>query len=63
MSPMPDVPMQFFNIAVETPDGDFELLEKVIEGANLEVDESEEERKGGAGWVMAGPLGLSGWDM
>jgi hypothetical protein len=39
----------FFNIAVETPNGDFALLEKVLEGANTEVDESAEERKGGAG--------------
>ena len=39
----------FFNIAVDTPNGDFFLLEKVLEGANTEVDESAEERKGGAG--------------
>ena len=39
----------FFNIAVETPNGDFALLEKVLEGANTEVDEAAEERKGGAG--------------
>lgn len=44
-----DACMQFFNIAVDVPNGSFELLEKVMEGANLEVDESEEERKGGAG--------------
>jgi len=41
----------FFNIAVDTPNGDFELLEKVMEGANAEVDESAEERKGGAGAI------------
>lgn len=29
--------------------GEIELLEKVLEGANVEVDESAEERKGGAG--------------
>jgi hypothetical protein len=43
--------VQFFNIAVETPNGDFALLEKVLEGANAEVDESAEERKGGAGGI------------
>ena len=41
----------FFNIAVEVPNGDFALLEKVLEGANTEVDEAAEERKGGAGCV------------
>lgn len=41
--------MQFFNIAIECADGKFELLEKVMEGANAEVDEAAEERKGGAG--------------
>ncbi len=39
----------FFNIAVDEPKGDFFLLEKVLEGANAEVDEAAEERKGGAG--------------
>ena len=39
----------FFNLAVETPDGDMELLEYVMEGANVPVDEAAEERKGGAG--------------
>uniref|UniRef100_A0A7S0WZA9 Uncharacterized protein n=1 Tax=Chlamydomonas leiostraca TaxID=1034604 RepID=A0A7S0WZA9_9CHLO len=41
--------VQYFNIAVETPEGDMALLEKVLEGANVEVDEAAEERKGGAG--------------
>lgn len=39
----------FFNLAVDTPEGDLELLEFVLEGANVPVDESAEERKGGAG--------------
>ncbi len=41
--------LQFFNISVDVPEGDFTLLEKVMEGANTEVDEAAEERKGGAG--------------
>ncbi|KAG1668021.1 hypothetical protein FOA52_006554 [Chlamydomonas sp. UWO 241] len=43
--------VMFFNIAVDVPNGDFELLEKVMEGSNLEVDEEAEERKGGAGAI------------
>eukprot|EP00798_Chlamydomonas_sp_ICE-L_P006506 gene6506-3144_t len=43
--------VQFFNISVDVPEGDFALLEKVMEGANVEVDESAEERKGGAGAI------------
>lgn len=39
----------FFNLAVEVPEGNLELLEAVLEGANVPVDESAEERKGGAG--------------
>lgn len=41
--------VQYFNLAVEEPQGDMSLLEKVLEGANLEVDENAEERRGGAG--------------
>ena len=40
--------MKFFNINVETPKGDWELLEKVMEGANKPEDPSDEERRGGA---------------
>jgi hypothetical protein len=40
--------VSFFNIAVESADGSLELLEKVMEGANVEVDEAAEERKGGS---------------
>jgi hypothetical protein len=41
--------VKHFNVAVDTPKGDIELLKKVLEGANKEVDEGAEERKGGAG--------------
>lgn len=40
--------VKHFNVAVDTPKGDVELLKKVMEGANTEVDEAAEERKGGA---------------
>ncbi len=39
----------YFNVAVETPEGDPALLDKVLEGMNAPVDEAAEERKGGAG--------------
>lgn len=39
------------NLSVETPEGDMELLEFVLEGMNAPVDESAEERKGGAGGI------------
>uniref|UniRef100_A0A7S3VPK0 Uncharacterized protein n=1 Tax=Dunaliella tertiolecta TaxID=3047 RepID=A0A7S3VPK0_DUNTE len=39
----------FFNVSAEEPNGDWKLLEKVMEGANAPVDEAAEERKGGAG--------------
>lgn len=35
--------------SVEEPNGDLELLQHLLDGANAEVDESSEERKGGAG--------------
>jgi hypothetical protein len=34
--------------SVETPEGDMDLLQEVMNGANVQVDESAEERKGGA---------------
>jgi hypothetical protein len=43
--------VKFFNLAVETPAGDMELLEFVLEGMNAPVDEAAEERKGGAGEI------------
>lgn len=41
--------VKFFHIAVESANGEWELLDKVLEGFNKEVDESAEDRKGGAG--------------
>lgn len=41
--------VKFFTIALETPNGDMELMDSVLSGMNAEVDESAEERKGGAG--------------
>jgi hypothetical protein len=43
--------VKHFNVAVDTPQGDIELLKLVLEGANKEVDEGAEERKGGAGGI------------
>ena len=45
--------VSFFNLAIESADGDFELLDKVLEGANAPVDEAAEERKGGAANIGA----------
>jgi hypothetical protein len=39
----------FFNLAIDNAEGDPELLDYVMQGANAEVDENAEERKGGAG--------------
>lgn len=41
--------VKFFHIAVENAKDNMSLLEKVLEGFNKEVDESAEDRKGGAG--------------
>lgn len=43
--------VKHFNIAVQTPNGDLELMKELMAGANKEVDESAEERKGGAGGI------------
>jgi hypothetical protein len=43
--------VKHFNVAVQTPNGDIALLKEVLAGANKEVDESAEERKGGAGMI------------
>lgn len=43
--------VKHFNVAVDVPKGDVDLLKLVLEGANKEVDESSEERKGGAGAI------------
>lgn len=41
--------ISFFNISMDEPAGELAYLEKALEGANAEVDEAAEERKGGAG--------------
>lgn len=41
--------------AIETANGDLELLQCVMDGANAEVDEAAEERKGGAGALGKSP--------
>lgn len=44
--------VSYFNINVDNTNlvkGDLVLLEKFLEGANIEVEEGSEERKGGAG--------------
>jgi hypothetical protein len=41
--------VKFFHIAVESAGSSMALLDKVLEGFNKKVDESAEERKGGAG--------------
>jgi peptidyl-tRNA hydrolase len=50
MSGMSDMGgVKFFTLALETPNGEMELMDAVLEGMNAEVDEAAEERKGGAG--------------
>lgn len=41
--------VKFFHIAAETAKSSMTLLEKVLEGFNKEVDDSADDRKGGAG--------------
>lgn len=41
--------IHFFCVAIESAEGNMKLLEKVMEGMNVEVDEAAEDRKGGAG--------------
>lgn len=41
--------VHFFCAAMETPQGDMEMMRYVMEGMNKEVDPEAEERKGGAG--------------
>eukprot|EP00192_Tetraselmis_astigmatica_P020563 CAMPEP_0117670452 /NCGR_PEP_ID=MMETSP0804-20121206/12761_1 /TAXON_ID=1074897 /ORGANISM="Tetraselmis astigmatica, Strain CCMP880" /LENGTH=185 /DNA_ID=CAMNT_0005478753 /DNA_START=82 /DNA_END=639 /DNA_ORIENTATION=+ len=41
--------VSFFNVSMDAAEGELAYLEKTMEGANAEVDESAEERKGGAG--------------
>jgi hypothetical protein len=39
----------FFCVTIESADGNMKLLEKAMEGMNVEVDPEAEDRKGGAG--------------
>jgi hypothetical protein len=41
--------VKFFHVAVDSAADSMELLDHVLAGFNIEVDESAEERKGGAG--------------
>jgi len=41
--------VQFFCVTVEAAEGEMKLLDKVLEGMNVEVDAEAEDRKGGAG--------------
>lgn len=43
--------VKFFGVVVETALGERELLMKVLEGMNKVVDDSADERKGGAGEI------------
>merc|ERR1712031_53257 len=43
--------LQFFCTAVDTPDGDLEMLLECVKAMNAKSDPTEEERKGGSGHV------------
>jgi len=40
---------KFFHVMIESANGDWALLEKVMEGMNKKIDPEAEERRGGAG--------------
>eukprot|EP00049_Salpingoeca_infusionum_P005646 m.94864 g.94864 ORF g.94864 m.94864 type:complete len:181 (+) comp13032_c0_seq1:498-1040(+) len=46
-----DMGCKFFHVTLENCIGSVELVEKAMEGANREVEEGAEDRKGGAGEV------------
>ena len=46
---MADFGIKFFHVAMDTPKGDWDLLELCMDGACKEVDETADDRKGGAG--------------
>ncbi|GLC42912.1 hypothetical protein PLESTB_001813800 [Pleodorina starrii] len=52
--------VKFFNVTLESCNGDLELVSTALEGMNAPVDEAAEERKGGAGHL--GKLLLSAGD-
>lgn len=41
--------VSYFNLSIDNADGDLDLLQAVMDGANVEVDPAGEERKGGGG--------------
>lgn len=41
--------VKFFNVTIDGANGELEALDFVLEGMNAPVDETAEERKGGAG--------------
>lgn len=43
--------VKFFSVAVESALGKWELMEKIMEGMNKEVDPNADDRKGGAGHI------------
>merc|ERR1711953_1169900 len=43
--------LQFFCTAVDTPNGDMELLLECVKAMNAKSDPTEEERKGGSGHI------------
>merc|ERR1719310_1525005 len=56
--------LQYFCTAVETPEGDLDLLEESMKAMNAKSDPTEEERKGGSGHIgkmifSAGAEGLA----
>merc|ERR1712232_520073 len=56
--------LQFFCTAVETPEGDMEMLLECVKAMNAKSDPTEEERKGGSGHIgkmvfSAGPERLA----
>lgn len=40
--------VKFFSVAIESVDGKWELMDEVLKGMNKKVDESADDRKGGA---------------
>mmetsp|Transcript_22269 Transcript_22269/g.37776 ORF Transcript_22269/g.37776 Transcript_22269/m.37776 type:complete len:184 (+) Transcript_22269:79-630(+) len=55
--------VQFFHVAMDSPNGDFELLELCMEGANKDVNPEGDDRKGGSKnlakiFLSAGPKDL-----
>eukprot|EP00178_Gracilaria_changii_P014719 TRINITY_DN412_c0_g3_i1.p4 TRINITY_DN412_c0_g3~~TRINITY_DN412_c0_g3_i1.p4 ORF type:complete len:215 (+),score=53.45 TRINITY_DN412_c0_g3_i1:87-647(+) len=43
--------VKFFSVALESPSGQWELMDAVLEGMNKEVDANADDRKGGAGHI------------